>query len=142
MGKGVGRVVVVMVGTGMAEDEEGVGEGVETLLDVVVVVVMVIGSLQPNQPGVSQVEVLVVLVEVVVVSEVVVSSLQPHHPGVWHVVVRVAEVVVLELEEVVVSVPLLSKYFQLKQSTHSVSCLHSGRSSYARMTLSITLWTL
>lgn len=72
----------------------------------------VVGSLQPNQPGVLQVVVLVVGVVVVVV--VVLSSKQPHHPGVLQVVVVL--VVVVELVEVgdvvvVISDPLLRKYF-------------------------------
>lgn len=51
------------------------------------VVVVVVSSLQPNQPGVLHVEVevdvVVVVVAVVVAGEVVlVSSRQPHHPGV------------------------------------------------------------
>ncbi len=79
----------------------------------------------------------IVLIGVV---EVVVSSLHPHHPGVSQVDVRVAVVVVLKETEVVAvgSDPLLSKYFQLKQSTHSVSSMHSGNSSYARMTSEMT----
>lgn len=54
---------------------------------------------------------------------VVLSSLHPHHPGVLQVEVRVRLVVVLKETELVLvgSEPLLSKYFQLKQSTHSVS---------------------
>ena len=65
----------------------------------------------PNQPGVLQVEVEVVLVEVVVV----VSSRQPHQPGVLQVSVLVlVYVLVLVLELVVViSAPLLSKNVQL-----------------------------
>ena len=69
---------------------------------------MLVGSLQPNQPGVLQVDVDeedVVLVEVAVV---VVSSRQPHHPGVLHVSVRVRVAVEDVLLLVVVSVPLLS----------------------------------
>jgi len=82
--------------------------------------VVVVGSLQPNQPGVLQVEVEVddVLVEVVVVvvgPDVVFSSRQPHQPGVLHVSVLVR--VDVELRVLVIgSVPLLSKNFQLKQS--------------------------
>lgn len=77
---------------------------------------------------------------VIGVVEVVVSSLHPHHPGVLQVDVRVAVVDVLRETELVVvgSDPLLSKYFQLKQSTHSVSWTHSGNSSYARMTSEMT----
>ena len=93
---------------------------------------VVVGSLHPNQPGVLQVDVVDVLDEdeLVVVVLVVVSSRQPHQPGVSQVVVRVL-VEVEELEEVVVlSDPLLSKYFQLKQSTHSLSGVHFGTSSY------------
>lgn len=103
-----------------------VGLGFDSAVDVVV------GSLQPNQPGVWQVlvEVDVVLVEVELLVVVVSSSKQPHHPGVLQVLVRVRVVeVVLVLEVVVVSEPLLSKYFQLKQSTHSVSASQGGTSS-------------
>ena len=100
--------VVVMIGAGA-----GLGEVI------VVVSVIVVGSLQPNQPGVLQDEVVKVLVMVVVgVAEVVVdSSRQPHQPGVLQVSVRVWEEV-LEglLDVVVVSLLLLSKNFQLKQS--------------------------
>lgn len=76
--------------------------------------VVVVGSLHPNQPGVLQVLV-VVECSVVVVTEVVVgSSRQPHHPGVLHVCVRVRVLEVVEVVVVVVeSVPLLSKNFQL-----------------------------
>jgi hypothetical protein len=102
--------VGVTIGAGAAEGEV-----------IVVVRVIVVGSLQPNQPGVLQVVVVNVLVIVVVeVVDVVVedSSRQPHQPGVLQVSVRVSEV---ELEEtvvllVVVSLLLLSKNFQLKQS--------------------------
>ena len=103
----VGRdEVVVMVGAGVA-----LGEVI--LLDDDVVVV---SSLQPNQPGVSQVVVDDVEVLVVVVgAEVVDSSRHPHHPGVLQVSVRVrvvVDVAVLALL-VFVSVPLSSKYFQV-----------------------------
>lgn len=87
--------------------------------DVIVVVrVMVVGSLQPNQPGVLQEEVVIVLVMVVVGVVVVDSSRQPHQPGVLQVSVRVCEVVLVGLLAllVVVSLLLLSKNFQLKQS--------------------------
>lgn len=105
----------------------GVSEGVvmtgagSALGDVIVVVrVIVVGSLQPNHPGVLQVEVVIVLVMVVVgVFDVVVdSSRQPHQPGVLQVSVRVCEVVLVGLLVllVVVSLLLLSKNFQLKQS--------------------------
>ena len=71
--------------------------------------------------------------EVEVLTPVVVdSSRQPHHPGVLHVVVLVKLVVLvllLMLVDVVVSDPLLSKYFQLKQSIHSSSGMHKGNSS-------------
>jgi hypothetical protein len=58
-----------------------VGRVVLLLLEVVVFV----SSLHPNQPGVLQVDVdvvVVVLVLVVVPEVVVVSSKHPHHPGV------------------------------------------------------------
>ena len=71
----VGALVVVSEGPGVA-----------------VAIVVVVGSLHPNHPGVLQVEVLVVddsvVVEVVVavvVVVVVVSSRHPHQPGVLHV---------------------------------------------------------
>jgi len=97
-----------MVGTGAAR-------GVVTMVDEEdeVEVVVVVGSLQPNHPGVWQVDVeelLLLLVEVVIVVEAVVvdSSKQPHQPGVLHVsvLVRVDELELLVL--VVGSVPLLS----------------------------------
>jgi hypothetical protein len=83
--------------------------------------VVVVGSLQPNQPGVLQVvvveiDVLVLVLVLVVLVDVLDSSRQPHQPGVLQVVVRVR----VEKDEVLVDVfgsdPLLSKYFQLKQS--------------------------
>ena len=126
----VGLTVVVIVGLGVAP-----------VLDVCV------GSLQPNQPGVLQLVVVGVVSRVVVDVEVVVvvvdSSRQPHQPGVLHVDVRVRVLDVLDVRDVVVSEPLLSKNFQLKQSTHSVSAVHAGSSSYASMTFLITpriLW--
>lgn len=101
--------VVVTIGAGAAEGEV-----------MVVVSVIVLGSLQPNQPGVLQVVVVSVLVIVVVgVCDVVVdSSRQPHQPGVLQVSVRVCEVVLEETVVllVVVSLLLLSKNVQLKQS--------------------------
>lgn len=111
---------------------------------IVVVTTVVVASLQPNQPGVKHV--VVVYVEVLVVMAVVVVvdwSRQPHQPGVWHVAVRVREVV-LEVEELllVVSLPLLSKNFQLKQSTHSLSSWHDGTVSYLASTSLITLLIL
>lgn len=75
--------------------------GSAELEEVVEVVVAEVLSLQPNQPGVSQVLVLVETLDVVVVIDcvvvVVLSSRQPHHPGVLQVSVRVRE----EEEEVV-----------------------------------------
>ena len=81
---------------------------------------VVVGSLQPNQPGVSQVCGLVWYVDVVVIvgagaslgfvildeeeEVVVISSLQPNQPGVLHVEVEVELVLVLvAVPEVVVS---------------------------------------
>lgn len=104
-------VCVVVRGT----DAEDDGAAVPT--------VVVVGSLQPNQPGVLQVVVveidvlvLVLVLVLVIIVEVLDSSRQPHHPGVLQVVVRVR----VEKDEVLVDVfgsdPLLSKYFQLKQS--------------------------
>ena len=117
---------------------EGAGAGdAGTVASLVLVVV--VGSLQPNQPGVLHVELEVLDVLVVdVVVVVVVSSRQPHHPGVWQVVVRVL-VEVKELDfDVVVSDPLLSKYFQLKQSIPFESCTHSGTVSSFSRTSSMT----
>jgi hypothetical protein len=85
--------------------------------------IVVVGSLHPNHPGVLQVvvvvtDVLVLVLELVLVVfvDVLDSSKQPHQPGVLQVVVRV----LVEKDEVLVDVlgsePLLSKYFQLKQS--------------------------
>jgi len=79
--------------------------------------VVVVGSLQPNQPGVLHVDVVVKDVIVVIVDPlVVVSSKQPHHPGVLQVSVRVRVEVEVEVMMVVVvvdeSVPLLSKNSQ------------------------------
>lgn len=65
----------------LVEDEVLVAVGFGILLPLVVVV----SSLHPNQPGVLQldVEVVVVVLEVGVAPEVVVvSSRHPHHPGV------------------------------------------------------------
>ena len=105
-------------------------------------VVVVVLSLQPNQPGVLQVEVDEVLVGVVVIIPdelvaivVVVLSKQPHQPGVSQVSVRVRVILVVEDEDVVVlSVPLLSYIFQLAQSRHSGVRLHSGTVSYFMIT--------
>jgi len=89
-----------------------------------------ISSLQPNQPGVLQVDDDLVVVDVVVESEVVVSSRQPHQPGVLHVEVRVVfvvkseVVVVVALVEVVWSERLDSKKSQLKQSVQSAIGSH------------------
>lgn len=104
-------------------EEADVREGAGTALgDVLVVVeeVVVVESLHPNHPGVSQVvlELELVLVELVdgVPVVVVVSSKHPHQPGVLHVsvLVRVLEVAVDVLEILVeVSVPLLSKNFHM-----------------------------
>lgn len=71
--------------------------GSAELEEVVEVVVAEVLSLQPNQPGVSQVLVLVEALDVVVMIDcvvVVLSSRQPHHPGVLQVSVRVREEVV------------------------------------------------
>lgn len=74
-------------------EEEEVGGDVGVTVGAVVmegVAGVVVLSLQPNQPGVLHVEVVVVgaLVAVPLV-EVVVSSRHPHHPGVLHVSVLV-----------------------------------------------------
>ena len=84
---------------------------------------VVVSMHPPNQPYLKHDVVGSSEVDVEVVVEVVVSSRQPHQPGVLHVVVlMLVAVVLLELVfDVVVSVPLDSKYFQLKQSIHSSS---------------------
>jgi hypothetical protein len=93
----------------------GAGAGVVVGADFDVVL-SPLSSLQPNQPGVLQVDVdddVDVLFGVVPVV-VVVSSKQPHHPGVLQVSVLVRVLLVevavgFEVLDVVVSVPLLSK---------------------------------
>lgn len=109
---------------------------------IVLTSVVVVGSLHPNQPGVLQVEVDVedVLLELGVV--VVDSSRQPHHPGVLQVSVRVRVDVEVLLELLVVDELLLSKNFQLKQSTHSVSSSQAGTVSYFSSTSLMTLTIL
>ena len=93
---------------GNAEAVGGVGAGSGDGLVMVVVCVVVCSSLQPNQPGVRHVVVVMVLVMVVVVVVDVLSSRQPHQPGVLHVsvLVRVDDVEAAEDEVFVVSVPL------------------------------------
>lgn len=118
-----------------------------TAVDVVIVVltVVVTGSLHPNQPGGVLQEVVLIVLVIVVRIDVVVSSKQPHQPGVRHVAVRVLVEVLVEEDEllvVVLSVPLLSKNFQLKQSTHSVSSSQAGTVSYFSKTSLITLLIL
>jgi hypothetical protein len=101
------------------QNRPGVSQVVLEVVEVVVVVVVtssvVVLSLQPNQPGVSHVEVVDVDVEVVVVSSGVVVvdlSRQPHHPGVSHVVVLVRVLDDVDSPDVVVvSVLLLSYIF-------------------------------
>jgi hypothetical protein len=74
------------------EQSEAVGDGAGCEV--------VMGSLQPNQPGVAHVEVAVaevlvtVGIVVLVLLDVVVSSLQPNQPGVLHVEVEVDVVVI------------------------------------------------
>jgi hypothetical protein len=106
----------------------------------VVVDVVVVGSLQPNQPGVLQLVVVVVSEVLVFAVIVVVLSRQPHHPGVLQVevLVLVEDVVGVEVVVVVESELLLSKYFQISQSTHSLSETHLGTVSYFSMTSEIT----
>jgi hypothetical protein len=81
-------------------------------------VVVVVSSLQPNHPGVLQVEVVVVVVVLVEVTGfvVVVSSKHPHQPGVWHVDVRVLVFVEEDVVEVEDSVLLPVTSFQSGQS--------------------------
>lgn len=108
-------------------DDVGVGS-VVVAVGAGVAPVVVVGSLQPNQPGVLQVEVVVVVSDTVVVVVVVVGSRQPHQPGVLHVEVLLGEVVVLVVVVVVVVVsdPLLRKNFHSSQSKHSSSATHDG----------------
>lgn len=105
--------VVRAVVRGTVAEDEGIA----------VPTVVVVGSLQPNQPGVLQVvvvemDVLVLVLELVLIVfvDVLDSSRHPHHPGVLQVVVRVLVEKVELLVDVLGSEPLLSKYFQLKQS--------------------------
>lgn len=114
----------------VADAGTDVAEALTVGARVVVVTVMLTSLLHPNQPGVAQevvVYVVVITGTVVDICVVVVSSRQPHQPGVLQVVVlvRVEELVVV-VEVVVESDPLDLKYFQLKQSTHSSSGVHSG----------------
>lgn len=81
----------------------------------VLVVVVVLLSLHPNQPGVSQLcvvvkDVVVVGADVVVTAPDVVvdSSRQPHHPGVLHVSVLVLILLVVVVLEVTGAELLLS----------------------------------
>lgn len=128
VGEGDGGVAV---GDGSAEVMLGLLDVVVMGLDVGVASTfdVVVGSLHPNQPGVSQVVVEVVSVVLVLVAVpvvVVLSSKQPHQPGVLQVLVRVCTFEVVVVVDVVVSDPLLSGNFQLKQSVHSGLDLHSG----------------
>lgn len=119
-------IVVTIVGPGVAAAVVVVGSlqpnhpgvlqvDVVEYADVVDMVVVVVGSLHPNQPGVLQVDVEVEVVEVVVM--VVESSRQPHQPGVLQVSVRVkVGDVVVAVVVVVISEPLLRKNFQSTQS--------------------------
>jgi hypothetical protein len=137
-------VTALLLVAGMSEVGVTIGAGEAEGEVMVVVRVMVLGSLQPNQPGVLQVVVVSVLVIVVVeVVDVVVvdSSRQPHQPGVLQVSVRVNEVVLEETVVllVVVSLLLLSKNVQLKQSWQSVSSSQLGTVSYFSSTSLITL---
>ena len=104
--EGIALDDVAIVDVGLDESVVNVGAGAGDGLVMVVVCVVVLSSLQPNQPGVMQVVVVIVLV-MVAVEMVVLSSKQPHQPGVLHVstLVRVEDVDVGSAE-VVVSVPL------------------------------------
>jgi hypothetical protein len=118
------------------------------IIDRVLLVVVVVLSLHPNQPGVLHVdvveEVVMVIGLVVVAVVVVLSSKQPHQPGVLQVsvLVRIFEVLEEDLEEVVGSELLLSKYFHNAQSLHSGVVTHSGTVSYFLMISSMTKWIL
>ena len=99
-------------------DVEGFDVGVCVSRGVEVsVVVVVVTSLHPNQPGVLQVDVLdvvVILVKEVMAVVVVVLSKHPHQPGVSHVEVLVVtdvDVDVMAVLVVVISEPLLLKNF-------------------------------
>ena len=148
-------LMVVKGGAGVAAaDDEGLPEVISeslhphqpgnvqeevaaTVVVLSVVAVVVDGSLQPNQPGVSHVDVDVVGMLVVIDGRPVVDggSRHPHQPGVLHVSVLVCVKDVVEtLELVVVLELLLSKYFQSKQSQQSTMGLHSATLSYASMT--------
>lgn len=97
--------------------------------EVVDVEVVSIGSRQfPNHEYLLQVAVVVTVVEVDDEDDgtVVDSSRQPHQPGVLHVAVLVEDVMDVVDLDVVGTDPLLSKNFQLKQSTHSVSVVGAG----------------
>jgi len=76
-------IVVLAVVCGTVADDDGTA----------VTTVVVVASLQPNQPGVLQVVVVETDVELVLVLVVIVlvddSSKHPHHPGVLQVSVRV-----------------------------------------------------
>ena len=88
--------------------------------------VVVTGSRQfPNQPHELHVVVMNVVVEVAV--DDVVSSRHPHQPGVLHVSVRVKVEVVDVAGGAVPSDSFPLKNFQAAQSTHSVSCSHTGK---------------
>ncbi|KAL9117670.1 MAG: hypothetical protein Q9187_005789 [Circinaria calcarea] len=110
----------------------GVTTAAEVLVSdevVEVVFVVSIGSRQfPNHEYFLHVAVVVTLVDVDDEDEgtVVDSSRQPHQPGVLHVDVLVEYVVDVLNLEVVGADPLLSKYFQLKQSKHSESVAGAG----------------
>lgn len=96
-------VPIVVVGSLQAPNHPGVLHVlvlVVVVSEVVMTVVVVIGSRQPNQPFVLQVDVLELVVVVSPVVVVVVSSRHPHQPGVLQVEVRVLVLV----EEVVVEV--------------------------------------
>lgn len=137
-------VIATLLVAGTSEVGVTIGAGAAEGEVIVVVRVIVLGSLQPNQPGVLHVVVVSVLVIVVVeIVDVVVvdSSRQPHQPGVLQVSVRVSEVVLEEtvLLLVVVSLLLLSKNVQLKQSWQSVSSSQLGTVSYFSSTSLMTL---
>jgi len=96
------------------DEQDSRERDVDVLVVVSVVAVVVVGSLQPNQPGVWH-TVVVGIVTGMLVEEgkplVAVGSRQPHQPGVLQVSVLVFVNVADELDVLVVVVPLLSKYF-------------------------------
>lgn len=130
MSPGVRQVVVLVWEVGRGIDVV-VTTAAEVLVsdEVVEVTVVSTGSRQfPNHEYFLHVAVVVTLVEVDDEDEGtdVDSSRQPHQPGVLHVAVLVEDTIDVLDFDVVGTDPLLSKNFQLKQSTHSESVVGAG----------------